>query len=211
MKVVTTETKLFSFDELSEDAKLKALESESQAQAENFEPDYIYEDAKTIGELIGIQFDIRSKNNPKSPDVPCIYYRGFSSQGDGACFEGSYKYNPGSVKAIKSHAPNDKTLHGIVERLQAIQKKHFYKLRAKCKHSGHYYHSGCMQVEVYHYDDQYRDIGDSEEEIRQELREFAEWIYSQLEKEYDYQTGKENCTERLRDEGEIFTEEGEKH
>ena len=132
---------------------------------------------------------------------PCIYWSGFWSPGDGACFEGSYRYKPGALKALKAHIGNaskgDRELLRICKGLQAEQKKHFYKLQAKTKHHGHYYHAYCMDVEVWHSDDDYRNIGDSEETIRELLRDFANWIYSQLEQEYDYQNSDDVVDENI--------------
>jgi hypothetical protein len=77
---------------------------------------------------------------------PCIYFSGFSSQGDGACFEGTYRYKKGSVKAIKAHAPQDKELHRIAKGLQEAQRPTRYSITANIKHRGRYYHPGCMEI-----------------------------------------------------------------
>ena len=117
---------------------------------------------------------------------PCIWFSGFASQGDGACFDGTYAYAKGAAKAIRAHAPEDKELHRIADELQSIQRRYFYRIEARTKHSGHYYHSGCMSVEAWNRDaSAYADCA-AEDDMRDALRSFADWIYRQLEREYDY-------------------------
>ena len=138
---------------------------------------------------------------------PTIYYSGFWSQGGGACFEGHYEYKAGAVKAVKEYAPLDKDLHRIVKALQDIQRKNFYQLTARCKHSGHYYHSGCMSVDVERSDGKEM-TADAEETVEECLRDFADWIYRQLENEYDYRTSEEACREAIEANDYEFTEKG---
>ena len=61
---------------------------------------------------------------------------------------------------------------------------------------------------MYHYEDQYRDIGDAEDEIRQLMRDFADWIYENLSNEYDYQTSDEVVEDAIRANGYEFDEDG---
>jgi hypothetical protein len=194
----TVITKLFKFEELTEEAQKKAIENNYQINVDDTEwDDSVRDDAQTIGKIMGI-------------DISRIYFSGFSSQGDGACFEGNYSYETGSVKKLKEYAPEDKTLHDIAERLQAIQKKHFYKLTANVKHSGHYYHEMCTDIEVYK-DGNYI-LSDSEQEAEEELkdilRDYMRWIYRTLEKEYDYLTGEEAIKETIIANGLEFKENG---
>jgi hypothetical protein len=66
-----------------------------------------------------------------------------------------------------------------------------------------------MLVDVSHADDRYRDIGTAEDDIRDELRAFADWIYSQLENEYDYIQADEQVDESIRANEYEFTADGE--
>lgn len=192
---------VFKFDELDESAKDKAREwFRHGVFSESHDWEFIFEDAARMGDLMGI--DIRTRPvklmNGSSRYDPCIYFSGFSSQGDGACFEGSYRYAKGGAAAVaKECGGTDAELIRIAQGLQDVQRRHFYRLSATCEHRGHYCHSGCMDVEVYDYEDIYRDIGDAEEEIRQLLRDFADWIYNQLEEEHDYQSSDEVVDEML--------------
>jgi hypothetical protein len=195
----TKEYTVYTFEELDEKAKHRARNWWRESVfSDPCDWDYVIEDACTMGALMGIDIDNREWANKYgySGSTPKVYFSGFSSQGDGACFEGAYRYKEGAVNAIKAER-NDSELLRIAKALQECQRKQFYKLRATMRHSGHYNHSGCMSVDVVHYDDDYRDIRDAEEEVRQLMRDFADWIYSQLEKEYDYQMSDDDVDESL--------------
>ena len=180
----TIETNVFEFNELSDSAKETAIQwYRSCIESSDYAETVIY-DAKEIGALFGL-------------DIDEVYYSGFSSQGDGACFVGKYSYKKGSLKAIKAYTPKYTELHDIVARLQHIQRQSFYKLSARCTHSGHYYHSGCMSIDVDHDEGSYRVNNLIEQDIIDLLRQFADWIYRQLEKEYDYINFNENIIENI--------------
>ena len=211
MRVI--ETKVLKYDELSDHAKETAREWYSSCVFEdscNWE--FVYEDAAQVAEILGIEIEPRyvPLMNGKSRKTPTIYFSGFGSQGDGACFEGTYRYAKGAPKKIREYAPQDKELHRIADALQEVQKQHFYHLTASMKHSGHYYHSGCMSVGVEHNEDPYRDIGDAEDDVRQLMRDFADWIYARLEEEYYYQTSDEVVEEVIRANEYEFYENGER-
>ena len=209
MRTETTTRTLYKFSELSPEAQQHALEEQSQIESEYFDPDFVFDDAATIADLFGLDLDTRyiSLMNGSTRPEPTIYYSGFSSQGDGACFEGRYEYKRGALKAVKYHAGQDQELHRIVKALQDVQRKNFYQLTARCKHSGHYYHSGCMSVDVERSDDKEM-TADAEETVKECLRDFADWIYKQLENEYDYRTGEESCREAIEANDYEFTEKG---
>jgi hypothetical protein len=203
------ETKVFTYSELSESAKETAREwYRSASQGDNFYAEYVYEDASQIAALMGI--DLCQTRTKTGTCDPTSYSSGFSSQGDGASYECRYKYEPGALKAVTAYSPKDAELHRIAKDLQDIQKRYFYKLVANSRVIGHYVHSGCMRVSVEHSDDSYRDISDAEDTVTQCLRDFADWIYSQLEKAYDWENSDEQIAETiLRNEYE-FTEDGDK-
>lgn len=207
MPVIETTTRtLYKFDELSDDAKEKARAWYREAGASDQWWDNVYEDAQTVAGFLGVALD--HKHGRASRPGPAIWFTGFDSQGDGACFEGSYRYAKDSVASIKAYAPQDAELYRIAKGLQDVQRPHFYKLIATAKHRGHYYHSGCMQVEVEHGDDLYRDIGDAEGDVIQLLRDFADWIYKQLEASYDYLNADATVDENIEANEYMFTEDG---
>lgn len=194
---------VYKFSELDGGVQTMLIEKQQQAAAEWFDgKEAVYEDAANIAALFGLEIDTRS-----------IYYSGFCCQGDGACFEGSYVYRKGAVRAVKQYAPTDTRLHAIVERLQRAQSRYFFGLTAMCKHSGHYYHSGCMQVDVETGNDNVVNVNqskwsDAENEVTKALRQFADWIYNQLERAYDWETSEEQAQEYLLDSDDEYTADG---
>lgn len=200
------ETTVYKFSELSDRAKERAREWFRQGSLDYDWWEYIYEDAANIADLLGI--DLRTKRvKLMNGDVrydPCIFFSGFCSQGDGACWEGTYSYKKGSVKAVKEYAPQDRELHRIAECLFDIQRKRFYRVTASVKQRGHYYHSGCMDIDV---DMDIDDTGVADD-VRQLLCDFADWIYKQLNSEYDYRMSDEAVDEDIEANEYEFNEDG---
>lgn len=210
MRIIKTETKAYKFSELSDSAKEKAINDNRNTNVDYSDwYDSVYEMVETAAKLIGIELKqkpVKLMNGETRYD-PAIYFSGFSSQGDGACFEGSYSYAKGAVKAIKAEFPTYEALHRIAADLQAVQAKEFYLLEADVTHNDHYYHYNSVNIEVYRSDDQYRDLVDgSESGVTEALRSFCKWIYKCLNDEYDYLTSDEVIKETI--EAMEFTEEG---
>lgn len=198
---------LYKFDELSDTAKEKAREWFRRDY-----PDYdwwesVYEQADTAAKHLGIDIDRKGNH------TPAIYFSGFWSQGDGACFEGSYRYKKGWRKAILAEFGNSDTqreLLDIGQQLHEAQARQFYKLVATVTHRGHYDHSGCTSIDVSHDEDPYRDIGDCEDAVIQALREFMDWIYKTLEDEYDWLTSDEQVDDSIIANEYTFLENGKR-
>jgi hypothetical protein len=207
MRTETIVRNLYKFDELSDKAKEKARDRYRESGIHDEWWDSVYEDAEEIAKLLGIeirQLPIKTLGG-KIRYEPAIYFRGFSSQGNGACFEGTYRYRKGSVAAIKDYAPQDETLHRIAKTLQEEQKKSWYRLSAKITHRGNYCHSYSMDIEVD--SDHPRDF--DAEPIRKCMRDFADWIYERLEEEYDYLNSDEAVDESITANDYEFTKSGE--
>lgn len=194
---ITKEVTLYHFEELSDAAKEKARDWWRECENQDFSAEFEYADFEECGRILGIEFKSRPVKlmNGSTRYEPTIYWSGFSSQGGGACFEGSYAYAKGSQKAIRAHAPKDERLHAIADELAATQKPYFFKLTATATHRGHYYHSGCMEIDVEHSDDSYRSV--SVDHVRNALRSFADWMYKQLEAEYEYRMSDEQVDESM--------------
>ena len=196
--------KVYGFDELPKEVQEKAIERFRESNLDYDWWDASYDDFSRIAEILGI--DLKTKEvklmNGGIRKEPAIYFSGFYSQGDGACFEGTYQYAKGSVKKMKAYAPNDEELHRIAQGLYEIQKKYQYRLTASVKHSGHYYHSGCTHIEV--------DLcfPKDEESLKELLRDFMKWIYHTLEKEYSYLQSDEQIVETIKANEYEFTEDG---
>ena len=198
MRTKMVEKTLYQFNELSEDAKQYAI---STYWGADWDYEGVFYDAKQIGKCMGI-------------DIDDIYFRGFCSQGDGACFTGHYRYAKAGVKAVMEYAPQDKGLHRIAKELQRIQSKYFYKLRSEIKHRGHYCHEMCMSIETIHTDgdmNRYDCRGpsdDDENDIKEALRDFARWIYTRLKEQYEYETSEEAVLEACEENGYEFDSKG---
>ena len=186
MKTKTLSIDYYQFNELNDDAKEKARDWYRNGAFDYEWYEFTYEYVTQCAAAIGIQIDR-------------IYFSGFWSQGDGACFEGSYSYKLKSVQSIKEFAPNEKELHRIAEQLAKIQKKHFYGLNAKVKHSGHYYHSYCTDITVYKNYDYLNSESEyqAENDIIDLLRDFMDWIYKKLENEYEWLNSNEQIDESI--------------
>ena len=202
-------TTVYEFDELSDAAKDAARQWYRERDYDTLWAESVIEDAQTIANLMGITFDQRAYKTTVGGSTvtkPMVSWSGFSSQGDGASFDGSYTYKKGSVKAVKAYAPRDMKLHRIVAGLFEVQKKHGYRLRAKSKVRGNYCHSGCMDIEVWDNKDEYIDLEGAV--VIELLRDFANWIYRQLEAEYEHETSDEQVDENIRANGYTFTKDG---
>lgn len=207
----TIEKTIYKFDELDDSAKDKARDwYRSSVFTESHEWEFCFDDAVTCAAILGIEIDTRTWTNPSgfSGSEPKIYFSGFCSQGDGASFVGNYRYMKGAAKAIRQHAPDDKTLHTIADTLQAIQKRNFYRLRASITQSGPYYHAYTMRIETEDCENEYRDLRGDDQAIDACMRDFADWIYSQLENEYDYQSSDEAIDEAITANEYEFNEDG---
>lgn len=206
----TITTTLYQFDELSDDAKERARDwYRTDLELDH---EYVYDDAQRIAEILGVTFATKSipLMNGDTRQVPRIWWTGFSSQGDGASWEGSYAYAPKASRKIRAYAPTDSTLHEIADELQRAQRPNFYKLCATVTTSGHYHHSGTMSVDVEHADDSWRSVNPCDaDDITDALRSFADWIYSQLESEWEYVNSDEQIDESLRINEYEFTARGD--
>lgn len=189
MRIETVEYKVFKFEELNDKAKEKARQW--YRDGIEFEPEF--EDAKTIGKMLGI-------------NISRVLYTGFYSQGDGACFEGSYSFVFDAIKNVKEYAPNDTKLFSIACQLDAIQSRHGNLLTASVTQTGRYYHSGCTEIQVLkNHNCVSPELNDKLAEI---LRSFMDWIYKQLEKDYDFQNSDEYIDESILANDYDFLESG---
>jgi len=201
----------YRLDELSEAAKEKAR---AWYRAGGFDYDWydsVYEDFQRIADILGLDLKtrpVRLMGGGIRQD-PCIWFRGFWSQGDGACFESGYSYRKNASRRIREYAPQDAELHRLADALQAIQRRNFYQLRADASHHGQYYHEYCMSISVERDSPTWQDMtADGEETIIEALRDLARWLYRQLEREYDYLSSDEAVDETIAANEYTFTEGG---
>lgn len=204
-------TTVYQFSELSDAAQEAAHHWYRELGPHDDWWDAVYEDFERICEILGI----RLKTTPVrlmgggTRARPCIWFSGFWSQGDGACFEGYWAHAKGAVARIRDHAPANTTLHGIAERLQTIQRRNFYQLRAEISHRGRYYHEYTMSIDVARDSPTWQaPADDAEEAVTEAFRDLARWLYRQLQTEYDHLTSDEVIEEGIIANEYIFTEGG---
>lgn len=192
----TIKKSIFTFSELSEHSKEKARDWYRQDLPVDY--DFVFEDAANVADILGL--DIRQARKTTMAGiihyVPAVYFSGFWSQGDGACFEGRYSYKKGWKKTLKAFY-NDAELLRIGQALQDLQKSHFYRLSADIKHSGRYYHEYSMTVDCAHFDNPYLDTSSIESEFKDIFADFAKWIYKNLEAEYEHASSNDAVDEAL--------------
>lgn len=199
------ETTVYKFGELSEAAKEKARDWYRE-DALNYDWwSSVYEDASTIAKLFGLDINLKPVElmSGKTRLNLAIYFSGFSSQGDGACFEGDYQFKDDAIKALAEHAPRDTTLARIVSELDDAQHANDCRLSARVRYRGRYFH---MDIDVFHDGDDASE--DTSETVAEAMRDFADWIYRALEKEYEYRMSDECVDETLCANDYEFTEDG---
>jgi len=144
-------------------------------------------------------------------DIDNVFFSGFNSQGDGACFTGDYAYKKGALADVRGLYPNWRDLHELAETLQRIQKGLFYGVSAKISHRGSYSHSGCTSFDL----ELSKGHGDcwltyeQERPFIEAMRKFMDCIYRSLEKEYNYLTSEAQIKEALIAGGYEFNSKGE--
>lgn len=207
----TEEITIYTFDELSDEAKEKARDWWREGGLDYDWWDSVYDDCDTIFKIIGITSDkvVKTMEGATRRIGPCIWFSGFSSQGDGACFEGSYCYAKGAGKAIRKYAPKDEELHRIVDDLTTVQMRNGYKLEARLKHVGPYHHEHSVQIDVFKDGDDASDK--AREAVRDALRDLMRWVYRQLKEEHDYLNSDESVDENIRANEYDFTEDGNRY
>ena len=143
-------TTVCRIDELPEGAKDRARAWYREGGFDHDWYDTVYEDFQRIAEILGIRLKTRTTRlvGGRTREDPCIWFSGFWSQGDGACWEGTYSHRKSAAADLRAYAPQDKTLHRIAETLQAAQQQNFYQLRAEVTHRGNYYHAFSMAIDV---------------------------------------------------------------
>ena len=201
-----TETiNIYKFDELTEETQQKVIENYRLNTI--FYHEDIIEDICEICEKFGLNVKQTYGKNIAGNTIyaPSIYFSGFSSQGDGANFEGVYSYTQkGCLKKIKSEYPNDTELHKIVEALQNIQKRYFYSLKSYINPIGRYFNISVDTEHIEGFEISKNVCGDMEEI----MNDITHWIYKRLETEYEYIMSDEYIIEEINTNDYEFHEDG---
>jgi hypothetical protein len=184
MREETVTYKIFKFEELLPKAQDKALQNQRDWNVEGFEWwDATYE---------GFKDDLKEKG---FNDVE-IFFTGFWSQGDGACFDcKSFDY-PKLIEALKDRIP-DKRYHQYKRFIPKLD------IGISIETLGHHYcHSRTrkLSIEYYHAGKHHR-INALVENFQDDLENLRlDWcnkIYHDLEKEYEYLTSDEAIKESI--------------
>lgn len=205
----TEEKTEFKFGELSERAKQKAREKYTSGDYLVDEWwDGVYEDAVCMGQMLGIEIGATTHVSTKGRNYTTtnIRFSGFGSQGDGACFDGTYRYAPDAAKHIDQETTDEEllriakelTLMHVTQRLQGLE----YFTAAI-----HAERNNSIRTEIRDWG--VDEVGEPDEEkFRRLMQDFADWIYARLEDENDYLYSDEYVDERLSENDCVFDEDG---
>ena len=197
---------LYKFDELPTDAAKETARSwmRQRAGEDGFGAECVLDDAKEALKVLGYRVDN-------------IYYRGFSSQGDGACFTGNFyasdydsKGTNGAQKLLVDR-PTDKELARCAAELERILLA-CPELSASISHFGHYSHEMSTRFDIDLGDEENRDESlddETEEAFKEVSQDLMRWIYKALETDYEYRMSDEAIEEDIRANEYEFTEDGE--
>lgn len=210
-----TETiEIYTYAELSEKAREKALLDYS-ASIDYDWWDSIYEDAMGIASLMGVTIDK-------------IAFSGFYSQGDGARFTGFYTPVDNVQDKVKEYAPTDESLHRIAAEFDRIRAEFTLTTVNGCPIPADYYalisastsnycHENTMVIDVdtaagslfWVLDDAGAHFDKIKTDLKSTLRSYAQWIYKQLETEWEYLTCEDSFSEACEANNWEFTVNGE--
>lgn len=192
----TIQVELYKFNELSQEAQDKAVESEQSINVYDDWHDFIYEKHKRIATEAG--FGVEDQ-----------YHSGFWSQGDGAMFT----YNDLDPKLLKE----------AVDKLEiSEQEKELLStayLSGHGKHSGHYYHENSadhylnLEVDGSEESDKLQSLIDEhysavEHYITKLYRSLCLDLYEDLKSTYEYLTSREAIIEGIEANDLEFYESG---
>lgn len=151
----------------------------------------------------------KSDMSEKGIEVDKMYFSGFYSQGDGACFEG---YIDNTKMFLDVHCKPDE--YPMIRKVL----DNGGRVRLSVRQSGHYYHENCtsfsMDVDMpsnvidaptdFHeliiegYDKQMdREVEEFEKQSIELFKGYMRKLYRDLENEYDYLTSDESVTEAI--------------
>lgn len=205
----TIETKLYTYDELSDWAKERARDwyrTCNDDWSDFTGRDVVDDCVETLGKL---GFIIDRKRG--------VSWSGFSSQGDGASFTGSWYASDVDAALVIADRPTDADLKALAEGLVEMRAKYPSGLAASLtRRSHHYAHEMTISIDVEYTGDEtdddgnYIDVSKEDADTIEELcRDAMRWIYSRLESAYDWEMADEQVAETIRSNDYEFTADGE--
>lgn len=225
----TIQTNVYTYDELSDDAKQKARDWYRESGADDtFWSETPVDEFLEIGAALGFTFAPANPNRTPRKPRDAVYFEGFSHQGSGASFDASWAardLSADKVRAIMADRPatytdaNGKTqtsrtnadLQQILVGFLALHEK--VADASASVRASHRYHS--LSVEWYHGSDVETDDESAAEDAAMEpfkslCEDFASWLYRVLETEYEYQNSDECVAETIIANEYEFTADGER-
>lgn len=201
MRIETITRELYKYAELSDSAKERARDWLREAmQGDAYFAEYLTEEfADTIAPAFG--WTIGKARGSRAQKA--IYWSGFSSQGDGACFDGTWYPSDVNAAKLAEYAPTDERLASLMADMVGIAARWPDDGGgATVRNTGHYSHSGCTSFSA--------DIDD--EALLGDLkccsRSLMDWLYRSLEKEWEYQNSDAVIAETIDANGYEFTADG---
>lgn len=196
----TIRIKLYKFNELSESAKEKAIESLSDINVDYEWWESTYEDFKELCKTLSIEVDLKN-----------TFFSGFYSQGDGSSFTAWIDVCE-CLKAIKDekwkeYAPKEnlqfysvtnnmlRLCHLCACSIRPINRESSVKIDFDSDTYGTHPNIDSVITEI---EDFFEDVANT----------LNGWLYNQLEKEYKYQTSKEAIKETIEANEYEFTQDG---
>ena len=214
----TIETNLYTFDELSPEAKERAVQNVLNA---GWMTDYDWWDCTYD------QFREDMKEHGITVDK--IYFSGFWSQGDGACFTGHIRLTQEQMLESLPKEMREKFItFNTKVKLMGFEPMSLH-YSARIEQRGNYSHSGSMYIvddynntEIEETDVDCEDMLDEGVLLRDDFDGRVEYgdlaielawghaddLYKRLREEYEYLTSEENVAEYLSNNDREFTEDG---
>ncbi len=208
MKQVTI--KLYQFSELKEDAKDTALDKMTDINTDHGWWDFVYDDFKTIAEYVGVTVDLKK-----------TYFSGFYHQGQGSAYTASVNIKKllQGVKGVawKEYAPKaelDFPVINIDRRVLDLIQWDIIDTWAKVEPANR---ETSVNVSIdlnfsYNWCRNYNCIEEQlsrlEEDVTEVCEELNHFLFTALQKEYEYLTSDTAVTETIEANGYSFTTDG---
>lgn len=197
MRTEIVERQLYTFGELSDQAKQTAIEG----YARNLDDwdEHVIEYCRDVLIAAGVA-------------DPVIMYSGFYSQGDGACFSGTWYRDEVDLEAIDrlfqtyrgKDGPTDPS--GFLLDISALPTGLSAQVRNHSRHSHHL--SPTIEVEWLPGMGPGFVSKEIDDAVREALRDSMCWIYAVLEKEWDHSTSDQTVAEMSTANGWEYLEDG---
>lgn len=201
-----------TFDELDEKAKERARDRWREGILQDEWWDFTYESAIECAKALGFEIEQRTRplTNGRTRTETEIWFSGFASQGDGCCFSGTLALQnlEKAVERIKQLAPQDAELAALAILAESIWQQATVKqvelrladedvndqidMTSTFKIEGR---ERSYTTKVHEVENQYAFLKDDLDNL---VESFADWIYSQLEAEHDYQNSDEAIDESIK-------------